>query len=444
MKRLFVFWVLVLYTVHAFGAALPTRMQTALSGVMQSKMTSRGFAANDPRYGATLASSGSQLAGAAAGAAVVVVGGVTAPAWITAGISIGMAVAVSLAVDGLLNWIFGTDGKVTAPGTTNPDNVAGGYAPKMLVCQQTTCAGTAAAACTNRPSSSSSGVDNTGAYTIKDITSMVGEECHLIRTYTYTSSGQTIVVDLGKLGNFVNATACVGTDIRPSANVCGPSNFPNIGAASFASAGAAVGALSPADLAKPASPALLADLANNAWQHAAAAPGYAGLPYDASNPVTQADVQQWQQVNPSSYPTVSDVVMPQPAPSGGTASDPFTLPASAPSSTPGSNPTPTTPTNPSSQPLENLGPDPGIGAPALEPTPTASQILAPLFNLMPSLRSFVVSQHASECPKPSMVLFNKTVTLDQHCTVLEGVRGVLFAVMALVWVMVAMFIVLDA
>lgn len=443
MKRLFVLCILALHCLHAYALPLPSRTQVALSGVIKSKMNSRGFAANDPRYGATIASAGSQLVGAAAAAGVVILAGTTAPAWVTAAVSIGIGTAVSIAVDGLINWVFGSDGQVTAPGQPNPDNVAGGYAPKLLWCLNNTCAGTVAAACTNRVGGSGSGTVQSGPYTWKDTYSMVSDQCHLIRVYSY-SSGLTETVDLGSAGTPYQTSGCVGTGINPSGGLCGPSNFPSIGGGTYASVGDAVKSLSPADLEKPASPALVADLANSAWQKAAAEPGYSGLPYDATDPITQADVQQWKQVNPDSYPTVSDVVMPQLAPSGGTASDPFTLSPTAPSATPEDDVAPVTPTNPSTEPVANLGPDPGIGAPPLEATPTASQIVSPLFNLMPSLRSFVVPQHVAECPKPSMVLFSKTITLDEHCNVLESVRAILFAVMAFVWAAVAVFIVLDA
>jgi len=40
---------------------------------------------------------------------------------------------------------------------------------------------------------------------------------------------------------------------------------------------------------KPLNPLIVADIADAMWRQAAAAPGYAGIPYDAANPITAAD-----------------------------------------------------------------------------------------------------------------------------------------------------------
>jgi len=106
--------------------------------------------------------------------------------------------------------------------------------------------------------------------------------------------------------------------------------------------------------------------------------------------------------------------------------------------------TPKTGTNPSTEPLQNLGPDPGIGAPALEPIPTAQQILSPLLNLFPSLKNFVVPNHNATCPKWSVHLFDRDVPLQDHCPMLEQVRPTAYATMAAVWILIALFIVLAA
>lgn len=195
------------------------------------------------------------------------------------------------------------------------------------------------------------------------------------------------------------------------------------------------------DLAKPVNPQFIADATNKWWQQAAAQPGYNGLPYQYSDPVTAQDVQTYQQLNPSTYPTVSDFVAPAINPATNTA------PVATPSTSinpqtgeviqPGITPTP-------DAAKVDLGVDPVIGAPKLEATPTAAMILAPLLNLFPDLRSFVVPSHSGVCPKPSMSFFGKTYVLDGHCSMFETVRPTLYAVMSVVWTGLALFIILAA
>lgn len=439
MRRLLICWLLTIYAGQVMAAALPSRMQTALAGLLQSKMANRGFASNDPRYAATVSSAGSQLAGAAAGATVIVVGAATAPAWITVGLSIGMSYAVSLAFDGLLKWIIGDDGTVKIPGQGNPNNVPGGNGPSVMYNVGGSRSASLAGACAGW-GSSQSGVDSHGSYTIVWSGQMMNDDCHAFMAATSADPKYSVPYqDNGRLGYSIEV-GCAGINLGPVGGICPPSNFPDKGGNVYPTIGDAVRAISSEDAAKAVNPAILADLANDAWRDAAAVPGYAGLPYDASDPITPTDVEQWQQNNPSAYPNVGDAVNPQPSAPGGGVGDPFTLP----NGSPGGGNAPVTPTNPSTEPLANLGPDPGIGAPGLEATPTAQQIMAPVLNLFPNLKSFVVPSHSAECPKPSMTLFGKTMVLDAHCSVLEGVRATLFACMALVWVLVSLFIVLRA
>ena len=92
----------------------------------------------------------------------------------------------------------------------------------------------------------------------------------------------------------------------------------------------ALASLTPEQLAKPLNPEVVAQIADSAWKKAAAQPGYQGYPYDAANPITPADVTAYRTANPTApWPTVGDALKPQPAPQGGTAGDPFTLPNSA-------------------------------------------------------------------------------------------------------------------
>lgn len=197
----------------------------------------------------------------------------------------------------------------------------------------------------------------------------------------------------------------------------------------------------------------LSKMVNKAWQHAAAQPGYTGLPYSATDPVTPAEVQAWQFENPALNPTLGDMLVPAVAP--GTGSIPISVDAGGstnpdPDPTPNPNPPPT-PVGTANVNVVNVptvrvewGADPGVLAPSLEQTPTAGAILAPLLNLMPSLRSFVVPSHSSVCPKPSFSVFEKHIVMDTHCAVLDESKPTLYAVMAFVWLMLGTVIILRA
>lgn len=99
---------------------------------------------------------------------------------------------------------------------------------------------------------------------------------------------------------------------------------------------------------------------------------------------------------------------------------------------------------PVEQPKKPEVTDPGILQPTLEQTPTGDEIIAPITGLMPDLRNYVVPTQAGECPKPSIIIFGKTHTLTSHCTIVETVRGPLFAIMMVVYAIAAMFIILGA
>jgi hypothetical protein len=226
----------------------------------------------------------------------------------------------------------------------------------------------------------------------------------------------------------------------------------NFGPQAYPDLDTALPNISPAVKAKALSNATLAQIVNKAWQNAAAQPNYTGLPYSVTTPVTDADVATWRAENPMSVPTIGDLLTPANAPNTTTVPISPTVTASDPNPAPTPTPTVGTNVNVVNTPNVNvvnkvsvdLGPDPGIAPPTLESTPTAQMILDPLLNLFPSLRNFVVPSHASECPKPVLTLFGRSMVLDGHCTLMESVRPTLYAVMAVVWVVVGLFIVLAA
>ena len=125
MKLFFVRFFLCLFLLPniSYSFAPPTSVQKSVSGLIQQKMASRGFNSNDPRWGLTLQSAGTGIAGAAAAAAVVTAAGVTAPAWATAAATVALgslfAVGIDLAIDKTVHWLFNKDGTVTV-GTPAP------------------------------------------------------------------------------------------------------------------------------------------------------------------------------------------------------------------------------------------------------------------------------------------------------------------------------------
>lgn len=201
-------------------------------------------------------------------------------------------------------------------------------------------------------------------------------------------------------------------------------------------------------------PETLAKLADAAWRNAASKPDYQGLPYSATNPITAGEAASWLQANPSANPTLHDLFTP--------AQNPTTDPTGVPISHTivYVAPTPTSPTDPVANGNVNVintpnvnvvntvkvdfGPDPNVAAPGLEATPTGAQILQPLTNLFPELRSFSAPQHVGSCPKPTFDVFGQSIVMDAQCTIAEQHRAALAAVMLATWMLLGLFILLSA
>lgn len=455
MKRFFLLFVVKKVIFFAFmllpffasaAAYAPVKVSNAVSGVIEQKLVNRGFAANDPRFAATIQTSGNIISVAAgAGAAAIVVGTITAPAWVTAMVAAGVAAAVgyavTLAYDGITQWLFGSDSSqvnvVVAEGSTSapgPLVLGGPYwstnysyssTPEGAVNSSWADGVTVSKIQCSKPTS-------TLDYTQVQCTS-VGTASWLPPNFTvdtnpvWHNSGSPYASSTGSYKN--------GVGIFPAPDT-GTGTGGKTGAMSMQ---AAIDQLSDGEKAKALNPALVAGIANQAWEKAAQAPGYQGLPYSYNDPITAADAAAWQSSNPGSWPSVGDFVTPFPNGSTGTSpsNPPFTLPK------PGEA---VNPVNPGTGSQVNLGSDPGIGAPTLEPTPTGAQILAPITGLMPDLKNFQVPSHQGECPKPEfdIAVLHTHVRMDAHCTLFEGVRGLLYNGSLVAWIIAALFIVLSA
>jgi len=432
------------------GAYSP-KVGNTVAGVIQQKTVARGFAANDPKYGATVAAIGTALTIVASAA----VGGATAPFWLTLLVGSAVTFAVSLAADSLYKWAFNSDGSISVTGSQPTDGYSdpiGTYTPQATVIGGpylsiggSSCASgspvTVALCVYGDPA-------NNGGKTNVHVNSCVQQGPGFLCNVGWTDiNGEPRSESMSIFGYSSGSTSacatnayyknggCVIASGSPSPNAGQSQDKPN------ASPAQALASVPAADLSKPANPALMADTINKAWQKAAMDPMYQGVPYSYSDPVTAADVAAWQASNPASYPTVQDLLSKAVNPA--TGSVPVTAPGTGavtpPVTNPGTNPTTINVT-------VDLGPNPGVPTPGLEATPTGSQILAPLLNIMPGLKAFQVPNHSAECPKPQFDLpvINTHVVMDAQCKLFEDVRPQLFSGAFLAWVIAALFIVLSA
>jgi hypothetical protein len=391
----------------ANAQALPSRIGAEVLAVIKAKVGARGFAANDPRFGGTLSAAGVAVFEIAS--AAVIAG--TAPAWGSVLASAAIAGAVGYGIQALANWIFNPDGTVTHTPASTP------YVPDPDASWVWLGDGSQ-----GWPIDSSGGsMGFCTAYYKGDTIHTVSSSSGLACVVTSQFAGQSGTISFSSIG-WIRRVADPNyqpTDSGSTAPVTQP-------------AAVALQALSDAEKAVPLPNKVIADIADAAFRKAASDPGYNGVPYSMSDPITEADVAAFVQANPSfAVATVGDLAQ--------------SVSASDPIGASGTAPVTGTPTNPAaSAPLVNLGSDPGIGSPSLEATPTGAQILQPLTQLMPDLKNFQVPAHQAVCPKPSFDLLGKTVVMDGQCTLFEGIRGELYNAMVLAFLLVALFIVLSA
>lgn len=418
----------------------PERVTRAVSGALQQGMQKRGFAANDHRFMNTVARASPVMSVAAGStAAAVTVGVVTAPAWATVAIAAGIGAvvtyAVGLGIDSLVDWLFRDDGLIDQSSAEN----------------------------STYPSHAFSAGDRVWTYKDWQGVQHYGANADaLAREYRYVDMKRQGFLHISEptcfadgttgywCGNYrviLSGTAPVscGAGMQAIGSNCAsfsyplPTTFPD---ADGLTPQQAINNLTDEELDKPLNPALVAALANLAWQQAAQEPGYDGLPYPQADPLTASDVAPWVQANPERAPTVRDFVSPNPAPNSN--SNPWALPSnpSAPNQAPAA-PNQNTANPGAENPTANLGPDPGIGAPTLEAIPTAQQIAQPILDMLPDLRGYTPSSYTGECPRPTIELYG-THVLDAHCSLIDDNKAIIQAAMLLAWALIALFIVLSA
>ena len=432
------------------SASSYAKMQSTLSGVYYKKAGDMGYSPVAdasggskwaPSVTATINGVSAVAGGTAATVAGVLLAGATAPGWvgvaIAAGISTVIGYAVTMAVNGAMNWLFRSDQKIDESSATivevDPSN---GIASEGTYWA-------ASDAVTILYGGDGPAVARQARYNIQKRggqTNPASVACtQPDATHWLCGGTQATFAGSGAPGNCAK-----GSFYTANTSTCSPYVFPQPGAVAPKTGvdlQTAIADLSMADKEKPLNPAIVAAIANQLWKQAAGQPGYAGLPYSYSNAITPGDVSTWQAANPGEYPTVGEFVSPQ------TGTAPWTMPVSG-SPVGASNGTQTQPTgtvNPASSSAQiNLGPDPSVGSPQIETTPTAAQILAPILGLMPELRTFNTGTHTAVCPRPTLNLFGETQTMEAHCTLLDGNKTVVQAAMALAWALLALLIILSA
>lgn len=433
------FWFAILIFLGFFGTATAAtapayspNFGSQTSTAIQQKLIQRGFAANDPRFSATLTRVGGSVSTAAAA------GG---SSWLGVAARLGMggvaALAIPLAIDYYLK--HNGDGTVTlsgagmgaAPNITDPSagvSLGGGY-------WSSTIGGVKGGhpynvgfqAATNAYIAPGSYYDGIVQFTCiaQSATRHYCEFLGRIRSTQGTASFPvSFYVEWLSSGAPV---ACPSGSYISSTNTCLAYAFALVNQPVYQSV-----PVSPqeaiADLPQPAlqlalSPDIQSQTIDHLWRNASAQPGYDGIPYDPSYPITSADIPT------SPTVTVGDYVGPAVSPSG--------------SVFPNQSPAPVIQPAPGAQNI-NLGPDPAIPSPTLQEPPTSLEIVQPLLNLFPSLKNFSVPSHSSVCPTGSFSFFGRVHQFDKHCDLFEQFRPAIYGVFLLFWTLAAVKIILEA
>ncbi len=418
-------------TVSAQSVSEPAyaNMQRSVGGIIQSATQSMGYSPNDPRTYGTLRGVGQATAGAAAAAGTGILVAGSAPAWATilaiAAVSGSVSYGVGITLDATVKWAFGsgaTPVTMTIPATSGSGPISPlgnplGCASPVQTQIYNWCVkgGERDPMCMSSP-----------PYTCQTIAMCPGQANPTLAACgpggSFSGAAQT-----------QQALQTIGYTFAPATGTETQSNKTLVDA---------IASLTAAQKQQAVSYDAMALMINQMWQKASAQPGYAGVPYSVTSPVTAAQVQAYAQANPSAYPKVEALT--SPVTSGATGFSPSTTTVTGTPVSPSISETPPTATNPSTQTQTNLGPDPNIGAPTLEATPTAQMIMAPLIALFPDLKAYNVPGHTGACPKPSFDVFGTSILMDQHCTIFEQQRAALYAAGLLAFTLIALFIVLSA
>ncbi|MFC0349671.1 hypothetical protein [Undibacterium danionis] len=476
----------------------------AIGGVITRTAITRGFAANDPRIAATLAGASSSVtalnvAGTVAGVGMAVAG---APVWLTIAASMGiLAVGGAIIAGGTSLMLNNNSLTINSSGSAKPvpytppsqnpqyDPWGEHYGAQVSIYRLSDCF--PSQACYAYPplpnvnipyqrniysSDSKAGKVALVYWSLNELkekffpVKVYDYQYGVFKTKTYftwavephlerAASGVSRLVGVAStetvcyfpIDECANAIASgVGASLSTNGQITRPWNsdderiliFPTEIPRSVQNLDGLVGAITPSELAEKIAPDTLAKLVDQAWMRAAAQPGYQGLPYSVTQPVTVTDVAPWLAENPMAAPTVKDLLAPPNDLGSVTVPVSPTVTASGTSANP--NPLPLQDVNVVNTPKVDLGADPKIPAPTLEQTPSSTEILYPLITLFPELKNYQTPQHVGECPKPQFMIFDKSIVMDSHCAIAEQHRQTIAAVMLTVWILVGIFILLSA
>ncbi|QKJ65474.1 hypothetical protein HQN60_01270 [Deefgea piscis] len=474
MKNLMLVLFLLMLSFRVMAAAVPAynpNMGRAVGELVAQKATKRitpGRAANDPNYNYVAANDpryGATVNGVSA-AVVTIAGGVVAGAtWpvilAAAGISVVASVALPFLIDKVISWFWKPDGTIEVGSMTEfvpIDNSTGlplnGPYWRAYTQVGPAVIGADPEAVGQQAISIRFSPENNAAYKgYRDVscskTSSIIYKCAFNAVYRQPSQTGDELTTASSLtveyvasppahnacpkGKWLRDKECVAYDFKP---------LPAIpGTGTGLTPADAINRLPEAALDTQVHPQQLAAAANALWRNAALQPDYRGLPYDAADPITEGDVEDWRVKNPNSYPKVRD----------------FVSPAMNPKSTPQLPIPPVTAvTNPGTQPINppagatkiDLGPDPVIGSPELEQTPTGKEIFAPINDALEPLKGFQVPSHSAQCPTGefnfSLMGHPFSGSFDAHCQLFEQHKEVMSSAALLMWALAALFIVLAA
>ncbi|MBU7437015.1 hypothetical protein [Paraburkholderia fungorum] len=497
---------------HAQALLAPVEnlvINRAEAAVITRVAIARGFAANDPRIAATLTAMGSAstaLNVVSTGAAVGL-GFAGAPVWLTIAAGVGILAAGSALVAGGVSLSRSLDGKTlsaqqpapalpvyTGPLTQPAAPAAGamqtpfnyGVSQGMQVYRTSSCMATDAT-CSGYPSLPAAGTS--GLNFVRNYGSLALVAATIGAVQSFDLYEQQYNCNAGVVGGSTGGlcSGVYGVTVSWQANADGTSQTlmetrsisewdgqtssyvvqtgtqpvtwwtagPGVAPITGNDLSTIYPKLTPASLNQPLDPSTLAQLTNQTWQQAASQPGYQGLPYSVSQPVSYSDVQPWELANPSAMPHVGDLFTPATDPGVSTVTiDPAVQPGQAGSTQPASSTSPTVGTNVNVVNTPNvnvvnkvsvdLGADPGVASPTLETTPSISMILSPLLGLMPDLKAWAIPSHGAVCPEPTFTVLGRSYTMTAQCDLAESNRTAIYTAFAAMFTLAAVFVVLRA
>ncbi|EEE3275725.1 hypothetical protein AXR31_004216 [Salmonella enterica subsp. enterica serovar Braenderup] len=181
----------------------------------------------------------------------------------------------------------------------------------------------------------------------------------------------------------------------------------------------------------------VASFINQLLLDASSQPGYDGIPFSPSNPVTGSEISKV-------YPDANklnkfDWLYPS---QNGVNGD-ININVDNSSSNPDSKPD-----IPSDGVINvDLGDYPEPTEPDISNVPSASEILQPIVDLFPFLKGFDISKSmraSVSCPTASFELFDKTYHVDTQCVLFEQNRWLIQLVSSIVWAFISLRIILSA